>query len=89
MGKRLPKSTLATRLYLAAFLSIAAWSILTISYLEGRAAELSRRANEHQVMVDKALDDREYWRGKYESLSREADWLTVTQAEAKFQEGGE
>jgi len=77
-----------SRLYIAAFLSIAAATVFACSYYEGRTDEAIRQDDEQNQIVDQALAEREYWQAKYSALSHEADFLTVAEAERKFQEGG-
>lgn len=78
-----------SKAWLPVFILVSAATILQCAYLEGRAAELARRSNEHQEMVDKALDEKEYWRDRYATLAHETDYLTVITAERRYQEASQ
>jgi alpha-glucuronidase len=86
MAKRIKKtSRLVNHLYLYAFLGVAALTALQCSYLEGRATVAVNRYHDIHRQIDREQINAQYWRSKYDSLSHEKDWLTVVDAEAKYQ----
>lgn len=77
-----------SRIYIAAFIIIGFIAVVLCSYLNGRTDEALRQDNEQNQIVNDAVAQRDYWAGKYDALAHEADFLTVSEAERKFQEAG-
>lgn len=76
-----------TRIYLGAFAIVALLTLVMCSYCDGRTDEAIRELHDTDQEVENAIAERDYWHGKYESLSHEADAITVLAAETKFEEG--
>src|ERR1039458_2314167 len=78
-----------TRIYLSAAALVLLIALGMCSYLNGRTDEALRQDKQQAQIIDDAIAERDYWAGKYDALVHEADWLTVSEAERKFQEGGQ
>jgi hypothetical protein len=78
-----------TRFYLFGAAVTAVLSVNTIGYIEGRVDEDLREGIEREHIVDQAVAARDFWHAKYESLSHEADAVTVMAADLKLREGGQ
>jgi hypothetical protein len=75
-----------SRIYIGAFVLIGLITLIMCSYFEGRTDEALSESHDMDQEVENAIAERDYWYGKYESLSHEADAVTVLAAEEKFEE---
>lgn len=74
------------RFYLILTVLIVFATGMAISHIEGRISGAAHQKAAHEQLLEHEEERGDYYKAKYEALAHEADWLTVTEAEAKFQQ---
>jgi len=74
-----------TRLWLSAFVAVAALTVFSCSYYEGRTDEALRQNRELDQIVDQAIAQRDAAQARYDALAKAAGEGAILEAGIEYQ----